>query len=392
MVGVHHKGHKGHKGSTKALCAFFVLFVSFVVAPGEHQAANAARSPFEARLAATEIRRFTGHTDSVWSVAFSPDGQQAISASYDRTLRLWDVATARELRRFEGHTGPVLSVAFSRDGHHVVSGSTDQTVRLWDVAGVQEIRMLKGHRGPVNAVAFSPDGKTVVSGGADRILRLWDRASGTEKRTLTGHSDWVWSVAFSPDGRRILSGSADRTMRLWDVKTGKEVRTFGGHYLAVTSVAFSADGKWALSGSADASLRLWDVGGSGQLTRRLIGHRGPVYAVAFAPLWKKTASKVQSPFSQSVSKAESARYALSAGADKTLRLWDLGDEPSIEKRRRHGYENGWPPEAAGTESLLRRFLGHTDAVYGIALAPDGRTVLSGGKDGTLRLWELPGGP
>jgi WD40 repeat protein len=265
----------------------------------------------------------------------------------------------------------------------VISGSADQTVRLWDLASGETIRVLKGHRGAVNAVALSPDGGTVVSGGADRTMRLWDRVSGKEKRTLTGHSDWVWSVAFSPDGKRVLSGSADRTMRLWDVKTGKEVRTFGGHHLAVTSVAFSADGRRALSGSADGSVRLWDIGGSGQLLRRLIGHQGPVYAVAFAGSSKKRTVPVLS---------EGARYALSAGADKSLRLWDLGDEQSIEKRGRHGYENGWPPEAVGNESLVRIFLGHTDAIYSLALSPDGRTVLSGGRDGTLRLWELPGGP
>jgi WD40 repeat protein len=385
MAFFHHQAHQGHKESPRPRGVVFVLLVPLVVDPiAEHQGANAPGSP-----PATELRRFTGHTDSVWSVAFSPDGQQAISGSYDRTLRLWDVATGRELRRFEGHTGAVLSVAFSKGGQVVVSGSADQTVRIWDVASGKEVRVLHGHQGAVNAVALSPDGRMVLSGGADRVLRLWDRASGAEKRRLKGHGDWVWSAAFSPDGKRALSGSADRTMKLWDVKTGKEVRTFGGHYGAVTSVAFSPDGKRALSGSADGSVRLWDVGGSGQLLRRLVGHKGPVYTVAFVRPGKKMtvplSSKGQSPFSQ----AGPARYALSAGADKTLRLWDLGDEQSIEDRRRRGYENGWPPEARGEENLVRRFVGHTAAVYSIALSPDGHTALSGGRDTTLRLWVLP---
>lgn len=377
------KEHKGHDNNTKALGVIFVPFVLFVANLAICGAANLPPVSNPSRgQPATEIRCFAGHTDSVWSAAFSPDGLQAISASYDRTLRLWDVGTGRELRRFEGHTGPVLSVAYSRDGRFAVSGSADETVRVWDIASGQASRVFRGHRGAVNAVAVSPDGGTVISGGADRILRLWDPANGKEKRTLSGHSAWVWSVAFSPDGKRILSASADRTMRLWDAKTGKEVRTFGGHYRAVTSVAFSSDSKWALSGSADASVRVWDVGGSGQLLRRLIGHKGPVYAVAFAGLRKKGTR----------SHGESARFVLSAGADQSLRLWDLGDEQTIENRRRHGYENSWPPEAADKENLLCRFVGHTDAVYSIALSSDGRTVLSGGRDATLRLWELPGGP
>jgi eukaryotic-like serine/threonine-protein kinase len=166
-----------------------------------------------------EVRRFEGHTGAVRSVAFSPDGQRALSGSGwpqgDRTMRLWEVASGRELRRFEGHTDQVINVVFSPDGRRALSGSSDRRLQLWDVESGLELRRFDGHAGGVNSVAFSPDGQRALSGGDDRTIRLWDVESGRELYGFAGHTDRVLSVAFSPDGRHALSGGADRTVRLW---------------------------------------------------------------------------------------------------------------------------------------------------------------------------------
>jgi WD40 repeat protein len=106
-------------------------------------------------------------------VAFSPDGKTVVSGSYDKTLRVWDVASGQSLRTLEGHGESVDAVAFSPDGKTVVSGSSDSTLRVWDVATGQSLPMLTGHTGAVYAVAFSSDGKTVVSGSHDGTLRVW---------------------------------------------------------------------------------------------------------------------------------------------------------------------------------------------------------------------------
>ena len=108
---------------------------------------------------------------------FSPDGRTALSGSDDKTLKLWDLATGKEIRTFTGHTNSVYSVAFSPDGRTALSGSDDKTLKLWDLATGKEIRTFTGHTSMVYSVAFSPDGRTALSGSDDKTLKLWDLAT-----------------------------------------------------------------------------------------------------------------------------------------------------------------------------------------------------------------------
>jgi len=205
------------------------------------------------------VRTFSGHTADTPAVAFSPDGQYALSGSYDNTMKLWNVNTGAEIRTFTGHSDDVRSVAFSPDGQTALSGSDDYTLKLWNVNTGIEIRIFSGHSSIVNSVAISQDGQYVLSGSSDNTLKLWNMNTGMEIRTFSRQSSSVFSVAFSPNGQYALSGSVTG-IKLWNVNTGTEIRAFYGHNNWVISTAFSPDGQYALSGSSDHTVKLWETG------------------------------------------------------------------------------------------------------------------------------------
>ena len=299
-----------------------------------------------------ELRKFSGHTEGVIGVAFSPDGTRIASGSggrfgrwggWDYAVHLWDANTGSHLRTLNGHRDRVNSLSFSPDGATLASGSYDDTARLWDVNTGSHLRTLDGHTDWIRDVSFSPDGTTIATASGDNTVRLWDANTGRELRILKGHTTWVRSASFSPDGKTIVSGSYDDTARLWDANTGSELRTLKGHRAGAASVLFSPDGTIILSGSYDGTARLWDANTGSEL-HTLTGHTGAVVNVAFSPDGTTVAT---------------------GSWDRTARLWD-----------------------ASTGSPLRTLTGHTAEVNGISFSPDSNTLATGSYDGTVLVWEL----
>ncbi len=223
------------------------------------------------RASRQTLRVLSGHTASVFGVAFSPDGSLLATASADRTARLWDPSTGQHRSTLEGHTSWVRGVAFSPDGSLLATASDDRTARLWDPSTGQHRSTLEGHTDWVFGVAFSPDGSLLATASADGTARLWDPSTGQHRSTLEGHTDWVRGVAFSPDGSLLATASADRTARLWDPSTGQHRSTLEGHTDWVRGVAFSPDGSLLATASADRTARLWDPS-TGQRRSTLEGH------------------------------------------------------------------------------------------------------------------------
>ncbi|MBC6477892.1 MAG: trypsin-like peptidase domain-containing protein [Hormoscilla sp. GM7CHS1pb] len=225
-----------------------------------------------------------GHSDVVYSVAISPDGQLLASGSDDNTIKIWNLGSGRLLRTLTGHSGDVNSVgqAWGPDGQLLASGSGDRTIKIWNLGSGRLLRTLTGHSRWVRSVAISPDGQLLASGSDDRTIKIWNLGSGRLLRTLTGHSHWVNSVAISPDGQLLASGSRDRTIKIWNLESGRLLRTFKGHSHWVNSVAISPYGQLLASGSYDRTIKIWNLE-SGRLLRTLTGHSDWVRSVAFSP-------------------------------------------------------------------------------------------------------------
>jgi hypothetical protein len=168
-----------------------------------------------------------GHAGYVYSAAFSPDGSRVVTASNDKTARIWDAAKGKEIAVLRGHEDAVNSAAFSPDGSRIVTASADQTARIWDAASGTEIVILRGPQ-QMSSAAFSPDRSRIVTASADNAVRIWDGASG---KLMVKHEfeDVVNSAAFSPDRSRIVTASSDKTARIWDAARGKEIAVLRGH-------------------------------------------------------------------------------------------------------------------------------------------------------------------
>ena len=331
------------------------------------------------------LRVCEGHNDSVRSVVFSPNGSIYLSGSNDHTIRVWDSATGQCLCVCKGHTKSVESVAFSLDSKLFLSGSKDRTIRIWDSSTGKCIRVCKGHSGMVASVAFAPDGKTFISGSDDHTIRIWESATGRCLHVCIGHSN---SVAFAPNGKTFLSGSKDRTVKIWDSATGQCLHVCKGHYKSVESVAYAPDGKTFLSGSWDTTIRIWDSL-TWQCLRICEGHSRLVTSVAFAPngktflsgtkdiavrVWDSTTGQCigicrgNSWAINSIAFAPDGKTFLSGSKDRTVKVWD-----------------------STTGQCLCICEDHADSVTSVSFSPDSKTFLSGSWDKTLRIWDTSTG-
>ena len=213
------------------------------------------------------IHTFFGHSATVDAVAISPDGRMLVSGSFDRKVIEWKLDKKAMIREFYSdygspyshRYGSVYSVAFSCDGETIASASGDKSIKLWNQRNGALVQKLSGHSDKVLSVSFRPQSMMMASGSADQTIKVWPVGIAESVRTFVGHSDWVYAIAFSQDGKMIVSGSADGTVKLWNVDTGELINTLSGHSDAVISVAISPDRETMASGSRDGTVKLWNL-------------------------------------------------------------------------------------------------------------------------------------
>jgi WD40 repeat protein len=218
----------------------------------------------------TLVSTIQGHTDSILAVAFSPDGQTLASGSYDKLIRVWNVADGKVTATLKEHSDAVYAVAFMPGGTQLLSAAGDRTVKVWNVSTGKRLVTVNDSLDAVYTAAVHPSGRSFAAAGADSIIRVWawsggSSSSGGDAATLQAstfaHSESILRLAYSPDGAVLASAGADRVIKLWDAATLKEQQAFETQPDWVMGLALSADGKWLAAGRYDGTLGLYGLEG-----------------------------------------------------------------------------------------------------------------------------------
>lgn len=353
------------------------------------------------------VRTIRGHKSAIYSIAITPDGKRIVSASGDKTLKIWDIESGRELHTLRGHRDQVLSLALSKDGTFAMSVSADGSVRSWDLNTGKSLETLdkwrsrprcvaltrtsgiigcsdgsihildlnsyhrthlfpghakrygtgfqctivrrcgkiSGHTGSVQVLTVTPDERFLISGGRDSTAIVWSLEHKKELRSFDGHRDSIQALAVTPDGKRVVSASWDSAIKLWNINTGKEVINYIGRARQPIALTVTPDGRTLICGGEERKVRLWDVE-SGRKLLSFVPHGAMIFALTTTP---------------------EGRYLVTASNNAVISIVDLHH---IRNRRQM-------PKVI-----------HADSVWGIVITPDGRWSVSASDDNTMRVWDI----
>ena len=289
---------------------------------------------------AADFRLLAGHGGPVMGVAISGDGRTALTASFDNSVGVWDLASD-EVRFLEGQEAAVKAVVFM-GSDAAASAGDDFAIELWDLTTGKARARLTGHKGQVKSLAVSPDGKLLASAGWDGSIGLWDIAAAENIAMMRGHDGAVNDVAFSVDGSLLYSASADGTVRVWDVAARAEKRVLVRHGFGVTVLAVR-DG-WLAYGAVDGGTRVIDLA-TDKVLADLTLERRPILAFAMTPAGDRLAV------------GDGQGYVMTVDTHS----WQIVTDYRLSA---HG------------------------PVWALAFTPDGTSLLAGGVDDAAYLWPV----
>ncbi len=341
------------------------------------------------------------------NVAFSPDGRELVAMYEDRgkgTLLRFDGRTGARLGAITAGTGWADFAAFTPDGRRLITAMRDPRANnpTADPTGIggsrivvrdpQTLRPLRTYPGPVSVGALSPDGRTLATGAADGTVRFTDVRTGEQRTALGRHNSNVNRLQFTRDGRFLASTSDDSSVIVWDVRAGAPGETFEGHVGGALGLALARDGRTMYTGGNDGTLIAWDLVGDRRLGR-------PFDAGSGSQWWPSTTL------------SRDGRTLVTARDDGAVTVIDTRTLTSRRLPIAGGPEPGSPSAPAfgppGTllvsssdgyiarvdahsGRVTGRFAGERMDIFTPLASADGRTMITGGFDGTARLWDVAG--
>ncbi|MGB0384199.1 MAG: WD40 repeat domain-containing protein [Ardenticatenaceae bacterium] len=318
-----------------------------IITPDEKYVVVARRnSIIEVWKLETLRKEFTlsGHESAVLALATTPDGR-LISASTDKTVKVWDLKSRREVLSLD-QGASVHSLALFSDGQRLVVGTScslfgstaENMIKVWDLESGSEYTS-GGHDCSIDALAVTPDGKIIIA-AINETLKVWDWQNNREVLTLEGHRSHIHSVTVTPNGKSVISSGHD--IKVWEIKRGDMLVALKGHYGPVNDIAIMPDGQHLISASSDQTLKIWDLIRAKKSAST--GHQESVNALVVTP---------------------DSRLAISAAKDHTLKVWDMQHQ-----------------------QVRLTLEGHTDSVSDVAVTADSRRAISASRDGTIKVWDL----
>ncbi|MBM4375079.1 MAG: protein kinase [Deltaproteobacteria bacterium] len=374
-----------------------------------------------------ERRALRGHTDQILSVAASSDGRWFASSSLDRTIRIWDAERLVTTHVLKGYKDAIHTARFSPDGERLLAGSYAGEIRVWNVRDGRELLSKAAHDAPIRGIGWSHDGERIASGDAKGRVRIWKAGTLEPAGELVGEEHTVYGLAFRPDGAELATSSFDGLVRLYDLAKQSEVARLAGHSSGLYRVVYSSDGTRLASTSDDHHVVVWDVDRRAKLRDYTLpsastdvaffpdGARVAVATLneeAFVLRLDREASAAvrghDSPVNQAAL-ASDASWLVSAGNDGRLVIRDAktgavrhASEASavplnavaIAPNGRTiltGDGNGVVRQWTSAGAPERVLLSHKSSIYSLAIAPNGRTAVAGAHDGAILAIDLESG-
>jgi guanine nucleotide-binding protein subunit beta-2-like 1 protein len=258
-----------------------------------------------------------GHNGWVTCLSTSAENKDLlVSAGRDRRIIIWKITGGREgeeygipVKSLQGHSHFIQDITLSMDAQFALTASWDQTLRLWDLQAGKSTRLFRQHTKDVISCAFSADNRQIVSASRDRSIRLWNTIGECKNTIENAHSEWVSCVRFAPNSEKptIVSCGWDGKVKVWDMLSFRMLHQFDGHTGPVNTVTVSPDGTLCASGGKDGIAYLWDLKNLAQLYT--LGAGGEIHALCYSP----------------------SRYWLCAATDTCIRVWDLEHKVLVDE-------------------------------------------------------------